>query len=273
MGNIHSLCVPLLMMKRANASSPAAEGGSSEAPAAGHGSSPVVDEPFVPGIPSGGGTGGGPFDAENGNGPALSEAAPLAGPPSLPFVTAAGCVPSTRARRRLGGAGGDPPEAASGPSPSSLRPSIATGSPQWPSARKLGPEAEAEAGSAGSAEAAAAPLLDLQRLVQVQPAVAAAAAAAAPLSPACAELAATKAALGESLAAVDLFRVSVETLEGGLTDERARLREAEAAAAGLAARVVEAEAGVASEHNAEQSIVLLPDVLQQRIVDLLPSGR
>ena len=40
-----------------------------------------------------------------------------------------------------------------------------------------------------------------------------------------------------------------------------------------AKRVVKAEAGVSSAHNAEQPIVLLPDVLQKKIIDLLPSGR
>ena len=57
---------------------------------------------------------------------------------------------------------------------------------------------------------------------------------------------------------------------------RIRLREAEADVARDAERVEEAEAGVvaeASEHNAEQPFVLLPDVLQKMIIDLLPVGR
>ena len=57
---------------------------------------------------------------------------------------------------------------------------------------------------------------------------------------------------------------------------RIRLKEAEAVLARDAERVREAEAGVvaeASEHNAEQPIVLLPDVLQKKIIDLLPIGR
>ena len=44
-----------------------------------------------------------------------------------------------------------------------------------------------------------------------------------------------------------------------------------------AERLKEAERWVATEaeraHNAGQPIVLLPDVLQRKIIDLLPSGR
>ena len=57
---------------------------------------------------------------------------------------------------------------------------------------------------------------------------------------------------------------------------RIRLNESEAAASRDAKRVKMAEAGVAaeaSEHNAGQPIVLLPDVLQRKIIDLLPVGR
>ena len=57
---------------------------------------------------------------------------------------------------------------------------------------------------------------------------------------------------------------------------RIRLEEAEADVVRDAERVEEAEAGVAaeaSEHNAGQPIVLLPDVLQKKIIDLLPTGR
>ena len=57
---------------------------------------------------------------------------------------------------------------------------------------------------------------------------------------------------------------------------RIRLNYAESAASRDAERVAEAEAGVAaeaSEHNAGQPIVLLPDVLQKKIIDLLPIGR
>ena len=56
----------------------------------------------------------------------------------------------------------------------------------------------------------------------------------------------------------------------------AELSEAEAAAAADAERVKEAEAKVtatAFAHNWEQPIVLLPDALQRKIIDLFPIGR
>ena len=57
---------------------------------------------------------------------------------------------------------------------------------------------------------------------------------------------------------------------------RIRLKDAESAASRDAERVREAVTVVAaevSEHNAGQPIVLLPDVLQKKIIDLLPIGR
>ena len=85
----------------------------------------------------------------------------------------------------------------------------------------------------------------------------------AALSPAAAELAAAQAALA-----------STETL---VADLRLRLSEAKVALSKGAKRVKEAERWAATEaeraHNAEQPFVLLPDVLQKKIIDLLPIGR
>ena len=65
------------------------------------------------------------------------------------------------------------------------------------------------------------------------------------------------------------------TLEARIAQLTSELVEAEAVVSRDAKRVREAEIGVAaeaSEHNAEQPIVLLPGVLQRKIIDLLPIG-
>ena len=89
---------------------------------------------------------------------------------------------------------------------------------------------------------------------------------AAPLpepTPAASELAAAKAALA--------------SLEAAAADLHRRIEEADAAVARGARRVVEAERWVATEveraHNEVQPFVLLPNVLQRKIIDLLPCGR
>ena len=69
---------------------------------------------------------------------------------------------------------------------------------------------------------------------------------------------------------------ALAALEVRVAQLSSELVEAEAVVARDAERVREAEVWVAaeaSEHNAEQPIVLLPDVLQRRIIDLLPIGR
>ena len=97
-------------------------------------------------------------------------------------------------------------------------------------------------------------------------------------SPAAAELAAAKAAAVASFAATELIRASIESLVSRLEAERARLSTAKVVSARDAKRVKEAERWVVTEaeraHSAEQPIVLqLPDVLQKKIIDLLPTGR
>ena len=75
---------------------------------------------------------------------------------------------------------------------------------------------------------------------------------------------------------LETARAAVAASRASLAGIVARLEEAGIAFAKASERVRKAEVAVASEaseHNARQPFVLLPDVLQKQIIDLLPIGR
>ena len=96
-------------------------------------------------------------------------------------------------------------------------------------------------------------------------------------SPAAVELASALSYAGSLRHASEMRLTSIEVLRAKLRAEEAELREGEAALRAASERVVEARRRFATEaeraHNAEQPIVTLPDVLQKKIIDLLPAGR
>ena len=82
-------------------------------------------------------------------------------------------------------------------------------------------------------------------------------------SPANAELSAAKSALVSSDNLVEYLERQLSEARGAAAQNAQRVREAERWVA------IEAERA----HNARQPFVLLPDVLQKKIINLLPSGR